>query len=493
MIFNSIEYLFFFPIVVIVYYLLPQQIKKVWLLAASYFFYLTCNTGYTILLMAVTLVTYGSAFGINKLKKLNYVKMTRILLIMTVFINVSLLGIFKYANFFIANLNKAMQITGVNKNIDALDIILPIGISFYIFQSLGYVFDVYRDKIKVEKNMVTYALFLAFFPLILAGPIERAGNLIPQLIKKQNFDIQKIRKGLLLILWGLFLKLVIADNIAPSVQMIYGAYDGYSGAEILVATVLFSIQIYCDFAGYSYMAIGSAQVLGFQFIDNFNAPYLAVSVSDFWKRWHISLTSWFRDYIYIPLGGSRKGRLIKYRNIAIIFLVSGFWHGASWSFLAWGALNGGLMILEELTVKWRQKLRSLLKIQENAYGYRLFQRISTFVLISFTWIFFRSNGLRSAFYLLKRMILAFQPGKMFGFVFENIGLSTQKMVVLLLAIALLFMVDYMKYKKKSVCEFVFAQDAWMRYVIYLGLLFFILVFGVYGMVYEQTSFIYFKF
>ena len=346
---------------------------------------------------------------------------------------------------------------------------------------------------KATKNLFRYALFVSFFPQLVAGPIERSGNLLKQFDEKHDFDVDRVRAGLLIMLWGLFMKMVIADNIAPSVNMIYEYYPQYTGIEIIVATVLFAFQIYCDFAGYSLLAIGSAKVLGFTLMENFRSPYFATSVSDFWDRWHISLTTWFTDYLYIPLGGNRKGIVRKYINVLIVFFVSGLWHGAAYTYIAWGVLNGIFMVLEQMTVKLRGKICEFFQVDKSRFSYRLGCGLCTFVLIDFTWLFFRATGFSMAFTLLKQCVTNLQFGKLFGLVFGNIGMTSAQMVVLTLALLLLMAVDFLKEQGKDVVQLVLKQGAWFRWAVYLGLLFSILIFGVYGNVYEQTQFIYFQF
>ena len=304
MIFNSVSYLLFFPIVTILYFAFPKKLRNAWLLIASYFFYMNWNAAYGLLLFGSTMITYLCSLLVEWAKeKKQSVRLAKAAMAASFLLNLGLLFYFKYLNFAIVNLNRISSLFH-GRQISAFDILLPVGISFYIFQALGYTMDVYRGKIKACRNFFRYALFVSFFPQLVAGPIERSDNLLPQFEEEHTFDTDRIREGLLWMLWGLFLKIVIADNLSVYITEIYDNYLAYTGAEIVFATVLFAFQIYCDFGGYSYIAIGSAKVLGFRLMDNFKAPYLAVSVHDFWRRWHISLTSWFTDYLYIPLGGN---------------------------------------------------------------------------------------------------------------------------------------------------------------------------------------------
>lgn len=350
MLFNSIEFLFFMPIVVLVTFLVPSRFRYIWLLIASYFFYMSWNARYGILLAASTLVTYVCAFAIDvvggycnkqhngieggQIKRQSQVR--KLFLIVGLILNFGMLFYFKYINFVSMTINRIVSRIGLNFSFPSYEIILPVGISFFIFQAVGYMIDVYRGVIVAEKNPFRYALFVSFFPQLVAGPIERSGNLLRQLRMTTKFDAKNAKSGLLTIAYGLFLKIVLADNIATLIDPIFDSIYDYSGMQLLFASILFAFQIYCDFNGYTLIAIGSAEILGYGLNKNFDSPYLAVSVKDFWRRWHISLTSWFRDYLYIPLGGSRKGRYRKQLNTMIVFLFSGLWHGAAWKFVVWG-------------------------------------------------------------------------------------------------------------------------------------------------------------
>ena len=312
MLFNSVGFLVFFPIVLLVYFVIPKKVKQLWLLAASYYFYMCWNAKYAILIFTSTAITYASGLLLEKVKKMeaDAVKKRRYKKTVVALSFVSNLGIlcyFKYANFILFNLTKIFALMHISLSAPTVDVILPVGISFYTFQALSYTMDVYRDEIYAERNFFQYALFVSFFPQLVAGPIERSKNLLKQLAEPKKFDYDMAREGFLLMLWGFFLKLVVADRIAVFVDTVYGDYTTYGGYYLIVATVLFAVQIYCDFSGYSTIAMGAAMFLGIRLMENFNAPYLSRSVGEFWRNWHISLTSWFKDYLYIPLGGSRKG------------------------------------------------------------------------------------------------------------------------------------------------------------------------------------------
>ena len=337
MLFNSFQYLIFLPVVILIYYVIPKKVSYLWLLVASYFFYMCWNAVYALLLLSSTLVTYFCGLLVERAGSKSQKK---IVVAISLILNLGILFYFKYSNFLTGLIMAAGQKMNIRIIIPQTDVLLPVGISFYTFQALGYTIDVYRNEIPAESNFFRYALFVSFFPQLVAGPIERSGNLLSQLRERKPFDYDNFREGILLILWGLFLKMVLADRIAIFVDKVYGRWNVFQGWYLIIATLLFGIQIYCDFYGYSTIAAGSAKMLGIRLMENFDAPYLSTSVGQFWRRWHISLTSWFKDYLYIPLGGSRKGKWRKNLNRMIVFLVSGLWHGANLTFLVWGGLTG---------------------------------------------------------------------------------------------------------------------------------------------------------
>ncbi|MGN0348852.1 MAG: MBOAT family O-acyltransferase [Roseburia sp.] len=334
MVFNSSSFLVFFPIVVLVYFVFPPKRQWIWLLVSSYYFYLSWNIKYGVLLLTTTIITWLGGMFLEQYKGVKWIRQGCVGICLVV--DLAILGIFKYQDFVLDSIIEIANRFGVSLSFDnRLDVLLPVGISFYTFQALGYVIDVYRGE-KAEHNFFRYALFLSFFPQLVAGPIERSKNLLGQLRQTHAFDYRRVKNGLLLMLWGLFQKMIIADRVALLVNTVYNNYGNYHGIFIVIATVFFAIQIYCDFGGYSDIAIGASQVMGIDLMQNFNKPYFAVSVKDFWQRWHISLTAWLRDYLYIPLGGNRKGKVRKYINTMIVFLTSGIWHGANWTYVIWG-------------------------------------------------------------------------------------------------------------------------------------------------------------
>lgn len=493
MIFNSVSYLLFFPIVVLLYFALPYRLRNVWLLVASYYFYMNWNAKYAILLAGSTLITFASSLLVSYFRDKGKMKLAKWSLAGSFILNIGILFVFKYSGFFAENINRLMEFLGQGARISAFDVVLPVGISFYIFQALSYTMDVYRGEIKATRNLLRYALFVSFFPQLVAGPIERSKNLLAQFEEKHTFDVDRIRSGLLTMLWGLFMKIVIADNLSGIVTNVYENYLSYTGVEIILATALFAFQIYCDFGGYSYIAIGSARVIGFKLMDNFDCPYLATSVVDFWKRWHISLTSWFRDYLYIPLGGNRKGKVRKYINIMIVFLVSGLWHGANWTYVVWGGLNGLYQVAEQVSEPLRRKWRAFFHVDVSRFSYRFFAGLWTFVLVDFSWMFFRAESFSQVFGMLRQIKANFGFSRLFGYGMSHWGLDTAELVALAAAFALLFLVDVCRYKGKDLNHIVLQQGAPFRYLVYGTLLLMIMFFGIYGYEYAQTAFIYFQF
>lgn len=418
MLFNSIRFLCFFPLVVLMYFLIPHRFRYLFLLAASYYFYMCWNPKYALLMALSTVITYLSGLVLNVVRGTGSAGSSPLggrnllqkwTVFVSFFLNISILFFFKYFNFASGNITKLLSIVGITVQQPQFDVILPVGISFYTFQALSYTMDVYRGEIPPERNVLKYALFVSFFPQLVAGPIERSKNLLHQIGEVHRFQWRRVKSGLLLMLFGYFQKVVVADRLAIFVNQIYNNYQVYEGLEIALATVLFAFQIYCDFASYSNIAIGAARVMGFRLMENFNTPYFSTSVTEFWRRWHISLSTWFRDYLYIPLGGNRKGPLRKYFNLMVIFLVSGLWHGASWNFVVWGGLNGFYQVAESVTKPLRDKITEALKIDRNQFSHRLLSGIITFVLIDFAWLFFRADGLVTGLNMLHRMFLTFNP------------------------------------------------------------------------------------
>lgn len=494
MVFNSLHFMCFFPIVVLGYYLLPHTYRWMWILIASIYFYMSWNPKFIFLIMTTIIITYFSGLGIQRASRTGNIVKKRGWLILSLVSNLLILFFFKYFDFAVDSVNKILKIIHVKMLAPGLDIMLPVGISFYTFQALSYTIDVYCNKnYKVEKNLGRYALFVTFFPQLVAGPIERSENLLSQFYEEHFFDYHRVKNGLILMLWGLFQKIVIADRAAIIVNQVYNDLASYTGFEVIVATILFAFQIYCDFCGYSDIAIGAARVMGFNLMTNFRQPYFSKSIKEFWRRWHISLSTWLRDYVYIPLGGSRCSQLKKYRNIFITFLLSGLWHGANWTYVFWGALHGFYQILGEVLSPVRKYLRGALRIKEENRFYRLFQMLFTFGLVDFTWVFFRATSLKEAFLAFKQMFSEYNPeifwnGKLF-----SLGLDRIEFILLVIALITLCGVSTCK-RKMSILEKLSKQHIILRWGVYCFLAYnIIFVLLIQGFGFVSQEFIYFQF
>lgn len=344
--FNSFAFLVFFPLVCMIYFLIPgNKWRNLFLLLASYYFYMSWNPTYAVLIFTSTLVTWGCGLLVER-NAGNY-RRQKVFLVVNLLINLGILFVFKYYNFINESIFHLFSLWGIRWEVPNLGVLLPVGISFYTFQAIGYSIDVYRGDLKAERNLFVYALFVSFFPQLVAGPIERAKNLLPQFRQKHHFDEANVIRGMKLMLWGYFMKLCVADRLALYVDAVYNNIPQHNGTSLLIASVFFAFQIYCDFGGYSLIAIGAARVMGFSLMENFRRPYFAQSIKEFWGRWHISLSTWFKDYVYIPLGGNRVGRFRHALNLFVTFLVSGIWHGANWTFVLWGGFHGGAQVMEK--------------------------------------------------------------------------------------------------------------------------------------------------
>jgi alginate O-acetyltransferase complex protein AlgI len=403
MLFNSIDFALFLPIVFFLYWFTTKgnlRVQNILLLVSSYFFYACWDYRFLFLLIFSTLLDFYTGIKIHESKNLASKKLW---LWISIGINLGFLGVFKYYNFFVESFADGLSLLGFQANFPTLQVILPVGISFYTFHGLSYVIDIYKDRINPERNFINYSVFVSFFPLLVAGPIERATHLLPQIIKKREFDYSKAVNGLRQILWGLFKKVVIADNCATYANTIFNNSSDYSGSTLFLGVVFFAFQIYCDFSGYSDIALGTARLFGIELLRNFAFPYFSRDIAEFWRRWHISLSSWFRDYLYIPLGGSKGGNWMKIRNTFIIFLVSGFWHGANWTFIVWGLLNA-IYIMPSIISKTNRNNLDI--IASGKYFPTLREFVSmgiTFGLTLLAWVFFRANNLEHAFSYLSQI------------------------------------------------------------------------------------------
>jgi len=439
MTFNSLPFLIFYPVVLLLYFVLPKRARLPLLLAASYFFYMYYQPSLIVLILATTLVSWLAALGISRTEN-KYVR--RLLLSLSLIVCLGTLFFYKYFNFLMESIFGIASLFGDVGSPFFLSLALPVGISFYTFQTLSYVIDVYRGKIEHEKNFLYYALFVSFFPQLVAGPIERPENLLPQLKKQHTFNKTDAMMGAKHILVGYFKKICVADLIAQTVNLVYNAPEEASPIGIIVATALFAVQIYCDFSGYTDIAIGISRVMGIRLMQNFDHPYRARTVREFWLRWHISLSSWFRDYLYIPLGGSRCAKWRHLLNLMIVFAVSGLWHGANLTFLVWGFLHGAYQVVGQLTRAPRAALRRRLGIEDDARWLAVVQTAVTSLLVGFAWLFFRANSMADAMLLLSRIVspAAWRaPFSLSG----DLGLSFTALLTLAVSLVLLLILDRM--------------------------------------------------
>lgn len=478
MLFNSLHFLLFFPMILLITKFTHRKYRIYITLLASYYFYMSWKIEYIGLILLSTIVDY---FVSKKICKTNSGRSRKILLITSIVSNLTILFIFKYYNFFAVNFNYLLSLININLNITKINMVLPVGISFYTFQTLSYTFDVYYRRIEAEKKFLNFALYVSYWPQLIAGPIERAGTLLPQLKEKIQFRKDLIEKAVTLIAFGFFKKLVIADRLAIYVDAIYNAPTSATPLALLIATYFFAIQIYCDFSGYTDIARGCSWLIGIDLMENFRQPYFAGSITNFWKRWHISLTSWFTQYLYIPLGGNKISKNRTYLNLFIVFLVSGLWHGANWTFLAWGFLHGLFLISEKIFKYGRDEIKKINHFSD------LLKIFITFHLVLLTWVFFRSKDIQTSIYIIKKIIFDFK------FTYQTIGwslipftgdnLAINNFLFSIIAIAFLIFIEWKKYQL-DLCKKEFKS-------INLSLLF-ILLLIFFGEFYKN-SFIYFQF
>ena len=480
--FLSPAYFAFFPITVLIYFVLPRRFKNLWLLLASWFFYLCAGTEYLPFLVGASIAVYFAARSLEK-------KPRKVLLAAMLLLFVGLLVLFKYLDFSVSTIRRLLSVFGLDWSPAVPELLLPAGISFYFFAAMGYLIDVYRGKRPAERSFVKSALFLSFFPSLLSGPIARADKLLPQFDEVHAFSWRETRVGLFRFAYGAFLKLIIADRLAVMVDTVFAAPSTFGSVQVIAAACAFSIQIYCDFAAYSHMAIGSARVMGFKLTENFNTPYFARSIAEFWRRWHISLSTWFRDYLYIPLGGNRKGTLRKYINVLIVFAVSGLWHGAAASFLVWGVLNGVYQVIGGITAPLRKKVRGALHLKDDGKLAALWQMLVVFVLATVAWTFFEAGSVSAALDVFK----AFFSPVLLVAPLSSVGMDAKEFVVLLLGFALLLAVDIASYRHGDRAEAAADAPRALRWLMLLALLMTCVIFGSYGTGYDAQSFLYGRF
>ena len=482
MLFNSLDFAIFLPVVFVLYWFFTNKnlgFQNALIVISSYVFYGWWNWIFLFLIFFSTIVDY--VVGIQ-LVKASSKKNKKLLLLLSICVNLGLLGFFKYYNFFVDNFVTAFSFFGYQLGVQALSIVLPVGISFYTFQTMSYTIDVYRGNLKPTKDFVAFAAFVSFFPQLVAGPIERATNLLPQISKKRSFDYNEAMDGIYQILWGLFKKVVIADNAAELVNLIF-AEDHYKGSVLLLGAVLFAFQIYGDFSGYSDIAIGVSKLFGIKLMTNFKFPYFSRDIAEFWRRWHISLSTWFRDYLYIPLGGSKKGKLISVRNTFIIFIVSGFWHGANWTFVFWGFLNALYFLPLLLTKRNRSNMNVIAEegLFPSLKGF--VSVLITFCLTTIAWVFFRAESMGDAIGYLRKMV---HPSLLS--IPRLSGVDNTNMFIILLLVVLMVVLEWYSRKKEFVFQHKYKQPLYLQVITVSALVTLLYFFSG-----NQQDFIYFQF
>jgi alginate O-acetyltransferase complex protein AlgI len=483
--FDSIQFLVFFPIVIALYFIIPFKKRWILLLIASYYFYMCWRVDYIILIMISTIIDYICS---NQMSKINLKQKRKKWLIISLISNLGILFGFKYFNFFSEEIQILFNHYNIFYEVPFFNVLLPVGISFYTFQTLSYTIDVYNNKTPAQKHLGVFAVYVSFFPQLVAGPIERSNHLLPQFFKEHKFSYDRVKSGLQKMLWGFFKKLVIANNLAILVNGVYNNVDNYTGAALLVATIFFTFQIYCDFSGYSDIAIGTARVMGFELRENFKRPYFSKSIQEFWQRWHITLSSWFKDYLYIPLGGNRVVKWKWYYNIIITFLLSGLWHGAEWTFIIWGALHG-IYLVFSITLNSPKKYLSEIIRKYSPKLNNIFDVTITFILVAFAWIFFRANNLDDALYVIKNMLTDLNEYNNIGMQFRGLGIYLSDLIKCFILI--FFVIGYSLYERSDdVWKKLQSKPIWIRWSLYYLMLFGILFLAPHSTI---NNFIYFQF
>ena len=482
MLFNSLTFLVFFVVVTGLYFLLPHRFRWFLLLLASCFFYMFFKPVYILILFGTIII---DCYAGIKLEEIQDKKKKKFFLILSLIANISVLVVFKYFNFINENISQVLVHVGVQNPIPFLKILLPIGLSFHTFQAMSYTIEVYRGNQKAERHFGIYALYVMFYPQLVAGPIERPQNILHQFRIQHNFEYANVSAGLKLMLWGFFKKLVIADRLAIGVDEVYNHLDSYTGIALIIATIFFAIQIYCDFSGYSDIALGAAKVMGFTLMVNFNRPYASRSISEFWTRWHISLSSWFKDYLYIPLGGNRVKVSRLYFNLFIVFMISGLWHGASWTFIIWGALHGIYLITALVTKNIGLRISDFFKKLKLSFLVNAFNIGFVFALITFAWLFFRAKTTHDAFYVVKHL-LDIHSINMAKDIYLNNGQD-----FFVTSIFVIFFMEVVQYINSNYRNLLFKHPSVIvRWGFCISLIIMICVFGVY---HNDSEFIYFQF
>ncbi len=482
MLFNSFQFFIFFVIVTTLYFVIQQKYRWLLLLVASCYFYMAFVPVYILILGFTIVIDYFAGILIEKSSG----KRRKLFLIFSLIANIGVLAVFKYYNFFNYNFSVLLHGFDLSNPIPFLSILLPIGLSFHTFQAMSYTIEIYRGNQKAEKHFGIYSLYVMFYPQLVAGPIERPQNLLHQFRENHDFDYDRIISGLRLMAWGLFKKVVIADRLSILVNTVYNNPENHNSLSLIVATIFFTFQIFCDFSGYSDIAIGAAKIMGFKLMTNFNRPYQSKSISEFWKRWHISLSTWFKDYLYITLGGNRVTIPRWYLNLFIVFLISGLWHGANWTFIIWGALHGFYIVFEHATVDFRKKFNKLFLFDKIPF----LSVLTTFILVAFAWIFFRANDISDAFYIVshlfadKAKILSVESIKSIF----HLGLNIYGILIAIGSIIFMMYIHFIE-RKDDTWQVLRNKPVYIRWILYYLFVFIIITLGVF----EKNQFIYFQF
>lgn len=481
MLFNSFAFIVFLPIVFVIYWILPKKCQWLVILVSSYYFYMSWNVKYVFLILLTTVISYVTAILLEKEEN---VRRRKLYLSVAFLFCLGVLFFFKYFNFISVSIASVIQQFSVNYSPFMVNVLLPVGISFYTFQTLAYVIDVYRGEVSAERHFGKYAAFISFFPQLVAGPIERTGNLLPQIKRENTFEYGQASYGLKLMVWGFFKKIVIADTLAVYVDTVYNNLYDYKGMVLGIATVLFTIQIYCDFSGYSDIAVGCAKLFGIDLMSNFRSPYFSSSVREFWSRWHISLSTWFRDYVYIPLGGNRVSKWRHRLNLMITFLVSGLWHGAAWTYVIWGGVHGLAQVIENLFGKTKEQNT------KNGSKLRCVRMFLVFVFAAFAWIFFRAQSLSDAIYVIRYTFFGVRhPMQYLKAGYHDLGLAKNTIAIYISMIGMLGLYDAFSLKY-DVIECIGRWKVVLRWLLYLAIVLLILFLAPIG---NANSFIYFQF
>lgn len=482
MLFNSFHFFLFFLFVTSLYFSIKHKYRWFLLLAASCYFYMVFVPVYILILGFTIVIDYFAGIFIENAVG----KKRKFYLIISLVANIGILAVFKYYNFLNINLSFLLNGFGLENPIPFLSILLPIGLSFHTFQAMSYTIEVYRGNQKAERHFGIYSLYVMFYPQLVAGPIERPQNLLHQFREKHDFNYDSVTSGLRLMAWGLFKKVVIADRLSILVNTVYNNPEQHNSLSLIVATVFFSFQIFCDFSGYSDMAIGAAKIMGFKLMTNFNQPYRSKSISEFWKRWHISLSTWFKDYLYITLGGNKVSIPRWYLNLFIVFLISGLWHGANWTFIIWGALHGFYLVFAIITKNKRDKLNKLFRVDKIPF----ISVITTFFLVAFAWVFFRANKVSDAFYIVSHLLA--DKANIFSVssiksIF-HLGLNIYEILIAISSIIFMMIIHYLE-RKDDTWQVWRNKPTYIRWSLYYLFVFIIIAFGVF----DKNQFIYFQF